>query len=174
MAPKFTSMAVSTCDEYFLIGARRRHTERTSCSQIHFSNSQASSPVLFVEAPGRPVFLLFVCSPRQSEGDGAPSGATIVIVCPRSLARPRGAARRATQTSLRSPGLFAGVFLTAPGRAFRGRPKHGRPPSAKLLAGSPYWPPGGAPAPPGCVLARHARGRRILLHHQTPLDDAPR
>jgi len=26
-----------------------------------------------------------------------------------------------------------------------------RPPSAMLLAGSSYWPPGGAPTPPGCV-----------------------
>jgi hypothetical protein len=95
-------MAVSTCDEYFLIGARRRHTERTSCSQIHFSNSQAASPVLFVEAPGRPVVLLFF-SPRQSEGDGAPSGATIVIVCPRSLSRPRGAARRAVKVEQKVP-----------------------------------------------------------------------
>ena len=166
MAPKFTSMAVSTCDECFLIAARRRHTER----HLLFTNSLFKQPSshrpYYLSRPrvGPSSFSSF--SPRQSEGDGAPSGATIVFVCPRPLARPRGAARRATQTSLRSLGLFAGVFLTAPGRAFRGRPKHGRPPSAKLLAGSPYWPPGGAPAPPGCVLARHARGRRILLHHQ--------
>jgi len=65
------------------------------------------------------------CLPSNDEGDGAPRGATIVIVCPQSLSEPRGAARRATRTSLRSPGLFAGVFLTAPGRAFRGRPKMG-------------------------------------------------
>ena len=174
MAPKFTSMAVSTCDEYFLIGAHGAATR--SAPLVHkftFQTAKQHRPY-YLSRPrvGPSSFSSF--SPRQSEGDGAPSGATIVIVCPRPLARPRGAARRATQTSLRSPGLFAGVFLTAPGRAFRGRPKHGRPPSAKLLAGSPYWPPGGAPAPPGCVLARHARGRRILLHHQTPLDDAPR
>src|SRR5207237_9999740 len=40
-------------------------------------------------------------------------------------------------------------------------------PSAKLLAGGPYWPTSGPPAPPGCVLCgKHARGRRIRLHHQ--------
>ena len=43
------------------------------------SNSQASSPVLFGEAPGRPVFPL---SPLKDEGDGAPRGATIVLCVP--------------------------------------------------------------------------------------------
>src|SRR6185295_3682496 len=120
-----------------------------------------------------PVVLLL--SPRQSEGDGAPRGATIVIVCPQSLSEPRGAARRATRTSLRSPGLFAGVFLTAPGRAFRGRPKQRRPPSAKLLAGSPYWPPGGAPAPPGCVLCEaRPRAPHPAPPRMTPHESAPR
>jgi hypothetical protein len=50
-------------------------------SQItdHISNSRASSPVLFGEAPGRPVFPL---SPLKDEGDGAPRGATIVLDVP--------------------------------------------------------------------------------------------
>ena len=43
------------------------------------SNSRASSPVLFGEAPGRPVFPL---SPLKDEGDGAPRGATIVLDVP--------------------------------------------------------------------------------------------
>ena len=125
MAPKFTSMAVSTCDEYFLIGAHGAATR--SAPLVHkftFQTAKQHRPY-YLSRPrvGPSSFSSF--SPRQSEGDGAPSGATIVIVCPRSLSRPRGAARRATQTSLRSLGLFAGVFLTAPGRAFRGRPKQG-------------------------------------------------
>jgi hypothetical protein len=159
-------MAVSTCEEYFLIAARRCHTGAPPLvHKFTFQTAEHPHPYCLSRPRVGPSSTLRL-SPRQSEGTGAPSGATIVFVCPQSLSRPRGAARRATQTSLRRLGLFAGVFLTAPGRAFRGRPKHGRPPSAKLLAGSPYWPPGGAPAPPGCVLARHARGRRILLHHQ--------
>ena len=47
-------------------------------------------------------------------------------------------------------GAPSGVLLSASGRAFRDRPDDGRPVS-QLLAGSPYWPPGGAPTPPGCV-----------------------
>ena len=81
------------------------------------SNSQASSPVLFGEAPGRPVFPL---SPLKNEGDGAPRGATIVLDVP---AFPLGNTGR---RSARHPDKLAqsifGVFLTAPGRAFRGRP----------------------------------------------------
>ena len=34
--------------------------------------------------------------------------------------------------------------------------------------------PGGAPTPPECVVASHARGRRILLHLQMPHESAPR
>ncbi len=33
--------------------------------------------------------------------------------------------------------------------------------------------PGGAPAPPGCVVANHARGRRTSLRHQERLRTAP-
>ena len=153
-------------------------TQRALGICVGISPTQGAEPCIIARilcrGPGQARLPSLSLFPRQSEGDGVPRGATICSKCPRSLSWPRGAARRATQTSLRSLGLFAGVFLPAPGRAFRGRPKHGQPPSAKLLAGGPYWPPGGAPAPPGCVLARHARGRRIRPHHQTPLDDAPR
>src|SRR6476620_11077763 len=65
--------------------------------------------------------VLFV-SPLKDEGDGAPRGAAIVIVCPQSLSEPRGAARRAIRTGLRTSGFICGVFPPAPGRAFRGRP----------------------------------------------------
>ena len=44
------------------------------------------------------------------------------LMCPHSLSEIRGAARRATRTSLRTSGFICGVFLAAPGRAFRGRP----------------------------------------------------
>jgi hypothetical protein len=69
------------------------------------------------EAPGKPVSLSL---PSKIEGDGAPSGATIVsLSCPWSLAKPRGASRRA----------IADVFLTAPGRAFVSRPVRPAPAS---------------------------------------------
>ena len=91
MAPKFTSMAVSTCDEYFLIAARRRHTER----HLLFTNSlfkQPSShqPVLFVEAPGRPVVLLFV-SPLAKARGMARQVAQPLFLCARGPSRDRGA-----------------------------------------------------------------------------------
>ena len=165
MAPKFTSMAVSTCDEYFLIGARRATRSATSCSQIHFSNSQASSPVLFVEAPGRPVVLLFFLPSPKRGGWRAKwrNHCYCVPAIPRETAGRRSARH---PDKLAQSGLICGRLPYGAGPRFSWPPQTGRPPSAKLLAGSPYWPPGGAPAPPGCVLARHARGRRILPHHQ--------
>jgi len=54
-----------------------------------------------------------------------------------------------------------GVLLPAAGHALRGSSDLWTTAVSQLLAGSPYWPPGGAPAPPECVLARHARRRRI-------------
>ena len=62
------------------------------------------------------------CLPSKMRGMARQGAQPLFFVCPHSLSEIRGAARRATQTSLRSPGLFAGVFLPAPGRAFRGRP----------------------------------------------------
>src|SRR4029077_15767368 len=72
----------------------------TSCSQIHFSNSQfsnsqfsnshAPSPVLFVEAPGRPVVLLFVCPLAKARGM-ARQVAQPLFLCARGPSRDRGA-----------------------------------------------------------------------------------
>ena len=126
------------------------------------SNSHASSPVLFGEAPGRPVFPL---SPLKDEGDGAPRGATIVLDVP---AFPLGNTGR---RSARHPDRLAHVRVylrrlpSCAGPRFSWPPvTHGTASVSQLLAGGSYWPPGGAPAPPGCVLARHARGRRIRSH----------
>jgi hypothetical protein len=79
-------------------------------SQItdHISNSRASSPVLFGEAPGRPVFPL---SPLKEEGDGAPGGATIVLCMPASPLGNTGRLPARHPDSLRSPGLFAASSL---------------------------------------------------------------
>src|SRR4029077_19138740 len=53
--------------------------KKQSLKQPSLSNRHASSPVLFGEAPGRPVFPL---SPLKNEGDGAPRGASIVLDVP--------------------------------------------------------------------------------------------
>lgn len=80
---------------------------------------------------------------------------------PHSLSRVRSASRRATQTSLRSLGVFADVLLTAPGRAFRGplvkaaQPLLGLPP---FLAASPA-----APADSRNGLRQPAPGRRTVV-----------
>jgi hypothetical protein len=74
---------------------------------IQLSNSQAPSPAFFVEAPGSPVSL----SPSKCAGDGAPSGATIVLSC-RVPSRERGRLSARHRGVLPSGGRarFAGVL----------------------------------------------------------------
>ena len=79
----------------------------------------ASSPVFFGEAPGRPVF---PCLPSKNEGDGAPRGATIFLDVPAFPLGNTGRRSARHPDKLAQSGLICGVFLTAPGRAFRGRP----------------------------------------------------
>jgi hypothetical protein len=64
---------------------------------------------LFGEAPGRPVFP-FV-SPQNMRGMARQGAQPLFFMCPYSLSEIRGAARRATQTSLRSLGSFAASSL---------------------------------------------------------------
>ena len=106
------------------------------CTAVHhFSNSlvkQQRAPAcrlayetcvitrILCRGPGQACLPSRFLTPRQSEGDGAPSDATIYSLCARVPSRKHeGASRRATRTSSRRPGLFAGVLLTAPSRAFR-------------------------------------------------------
>ena len=149
-------------------GQRSAHRACVGIAPTH-----ASSPVFFVEAPGRPVFLLFLCSLAKARGM-ARQGALPFVLSARGPSRGRGAPLGAPPRQACAVRAYLRRLPSCAGPRFSWPPQHGRPPSAKLLAGGPYWPPGGAPAPPGCVLARHARGRRIRFHHQTPLDDAPR
>src|SRR6476646_5589028 len=52
---------------------------------------------------------------------------------------------------------------------------HGTASVSQLLAGGPYWPPGGAPAPPGCVLCEaRARAPHPTPPRMTPHESAPR
>ena len=71
----------------------------------------------------------------------APSGAPSGVLLRR---RPRFARVARCPLRLRRPSLVGWRQRRSLGRARQ-------PPSAMLLAGSSYWPPGGAPTPPGCV-----------------------
>src|SRR5581483_986083 len=110
-----------------------------------------------------------VALPSAREGDGAPVGAAVLLLHARLAARvaPLGAP---SGVFLAAPGpRFAAFRLVPPcglrlrplagGRARKPRADLGGPPSASSSRGV-VVPPGGAPAPPGSVLARHARGRR--------------
>jgi hypothetical protein len=134
---------------------------------------RAPSPVFFGEAPGRPVSVPSFLPRANARGMARQVAQPLFFQCPCSLSKTRGASRRATQTSLRSLGLLAASSLLrraalfvdrlscSPGfprlaavtGAWLTKPRDSRRPSvSQLLAGGSYWPPGGAPAPPGCVL----------------------
>ena len=102
------------------------HIQLSNSSARRLAGSRkrcASSPVFFVKAPGRPVSRL-VFSPL-----GKARGMARQVTQPFVLCRPvfplenTGAPLGAPPgQACARPDLFAGVFLTAPGRAFRGRP----------------------------------------------------
>src|SRR6476660_2832528 len=88
-----------------------------SCSQVlqpSLSNTHASSPVLFGEAPGRPVFPLF---PLKDEGMARQVAQPLFLMCPHSLSEIRGASRRAITASslLRRAALFVAARETRDG-----------------------------------------------------------
>jgi len=106
---------------------------------------------------------------------------SLFFQCPCSLSKTRGASRRAITASslLRRAALFVDRLSCSPGfprlaavsGAWLTKPRDSRRPSvSQLLAGGSYWPPGGAPAPPGCVLCE-ARPR---APHPAPPSDASR
>jgi hypothetical protein len=76
-------------------------------------------PPCFFAAPGTPSSS---SSSLKDEGDGAPRGATIVLCMPASPLGNTGRLPARHPDKLAQSGLICGVFLTAPGRAFRGRP----------------------------------------------------
>ena len=106
-------------------------------------------------APGPPASLL---SLSKTEGDGAPGGATIVRLMPRSLSRtraPHGAPSRASSLQRRAALCGSRPFFPRRLRPLAKAQAGGiGPRMAKLLAGSSYWPRGGAPAPPECERLR--------------------
>jgi hypothetical protein len=107
-------------------------------SKIQLSNRQASSPVLFLEAPGRPV--VFLSMRRRKRTEGARDA--------RGLARTHGPRRLATsrhvesfkcRKSAKSQGVpravFVGLFRIAPG----GLTVSGNPPSGSATS-PPLFP----------------------------------
>jgi len=106
--------------------------------------AQAPSPVFFVEAPGRPVFL----SPPDTRGWRARGRCRRRFKIRISLRKCGSASRRATRTSLKCPGSFAAVFFrfahsrkrnACAGPRFPGRrPDRGFPP----IRGCREPPPG--------------------------------
>jgi hypothetical protein len=83
---------------------------QTRAFPIHFSNSLSQrSAALFLCGAGYAVVLLFV--PQKMRGMARQRAQPLFFVCPHSLSEMRGAARRATRTSLRSPGSFAASSL---------------------------------------------------------------
>ena len=134
--------------------------------------SISASPCEDAEAPpgAPPEHLLDARAHLRSSSSASP---TVVNGIPAPGRAFRFRACRACRSVLPS----AGPLWVAVERQMAFRQTAGRLTSvSQLLAGGSYWPPGGAPAPPECWEERSspARGRRILLHHQTPLDDAPR
>jgi hypothetical protein len=183
MAPKFTSMAVSTCEEFFSLPRGAATRSATSCSQFTFqtanlklplSNSQASSPVLFVEAPGRPVFLRFVCPLAKARGM-ARQGAQPFVLSARGPSRDRGAPLGApprqacaVRAYLRASSLRrrAALFVAAPNLDDLRQPSSWR--AARI---------GHQAEPrrrPGACLRGTPAGAASGSTTKTPLDDAPR
>ena len=153
----------------------RAHLNARFSDSLCQTAAKRHHPYSLIEAPGRPVVLLFFSPLANSEGDGAPSGAAFVCQCPRSLSGSR------ERLSARHPdkaravwAYFAGVFLTAPGALFvdqRTLPAIRQPAPGRRLLLAAGRSPGAARVR---AVRQHTRGRRIRLHHQTPLDDAPR
>ena len=162
-------------------------------TQFHFSNSQIKQPSVITRILCGAGYAVVPSSSSLKNMRGwRAKWRNHCSFVPRSLSRTRSASRRATQTSLRCPGLFAASsflrraalcggrpeLLSAGFASFRGlsgraagRPQ--RPPSAKLLAGSPSVAAGRSP---GAARVRALRGTPAGAAScsitKTPLDDA--
>ena len=114
------------------------------------------------------------CLPSKMRGMARQGAQPLLFMCPHSLSEIRGATRRATRTSLRSPGLFAAFSLLRRAALFVAV-RNVTASVSQLLAGGPYWPPGGAPAPPGCVPCEaRPRAPHPIPPRMTPHESAPR
>ena len=154
---------------------------RPAKSLIHISNSQGqtANQTAMRHHPyclARPrVGPSSRCLPSKMRGMARQGAQPLFLMCPHSLSEIRGAARRATRTSLRSPGLFAASSLLRRAALFVAVRDNGTASVSQLLAGGSYWPPGGAPAPPGCVpCGARPRAPHPIPPRMTPHESAPR
>ena len=178
------------------LSAHARASGHQVLAPFHFSNSQSTSQANSQKAKRHHPYSLrrrvrrspFSLSLKNMRGWRAKWRNHCSFV-PRSLSRTRSASRRATQTSLRRPGLFAASSFLRRAALCGGRPVRpalSRPGLPSFPTASPAEPRAGlnaavSQAPgrqpfsgrraeprrrPGACFARHARGRRILLHHQ--------
>jgi hypothetical protein len=144
---------------------------------IYFSNSQAQTAVRHHPyCLARPrVGPSSHCLPSKRRGMARQVARPLFFVCPHLLSEIRGASRRATQTACAVRAYLRRLPYGA-GPRFSWPPvKHGTAAVSQLLAGGSYWPPGGAPAPPGCVLCEaRPRAPHPIPPRMTPHESAPR
>ena len=106
-----------------------------------------------------------LCLPSKKRGMARQGAQPFFLMCPHPLSEIRGAARRATQTSLRSLGSFAASSLRRRAALFvAARENTERPPSASSWRAAPIGRQAEPRRRPGACLAGHARGRRIRSH----------
>jgi len=135
---------------------------------------RTKSPVFFVEARGRPVSRLVSLAPQNMEGVARQVTQPFVL-CARvplentgaPLGAPPGQAR-AVRADLRAFSFRQRAVLFVGRSSVNGRP------SASSWRAALIGRQTGSRCRTGTCLRGTQRGRRILLHHQTPLDDAPR
>jgi hypothetical protein len=156
-------------------------------SPIHFSNSStrrlagsrkrcASSPVFFIKAPGRPVSRL-VFSPL-----GKARGLARQVTQPFVLCRPVFPLENTGAPLGAPPGQARAVRAYLPAFSLRHRAVLfvGRSNSKRTIRQPSSWRAAlvghqtGSRCRPGACLRGTPAGAASLLHHQTPLDDAPR
>jgi hypothetical protein len=123
---------------------------QTRAFPIHFSNSLSQhSAALFLCGAGYAVVLLF--APQKMRGM-ARQGAQPLFLCARIPSRKYGAPLGAPPRQACAVWAHLRRLPYGAGPRFSWPPvKYGTASVSQLLAGGPYWPPGGAPAPPGCV-----------------------
>jgi hypothetical protein len=146
-------------------GQRSAHRACVGIAPTH-----ASSPVFFVEAPGRPVFLLFLCSLAKASGM-ARQGALPFVLSARGPSRGRGAPLGAP------PRQACAVRAYLRASSFRRR--------AALFVAAPTWTtsvsqaPGGRPVlatrrSPGAARVRACEARPRAPHPVPPSDASRR
>jgi hypothetical protein len=124
--------------------------------QLNLAN--APPPAFFDRGPGQGPSSFSPSNPSPIASGMARQVAQPLSISARAPPRDRGSAsRRATQTRLAPSGLICRGLPYGTGRVFRWPRTLTAIRQPAPLAGGSYWPPGGAPVPPGCVLCVSTR-----------------